>query len=165
MSDEEQIALDQWREAEAWECARGTYYADEAERISAKHEAYRELVVNDVRPPVVVDRVERCLAELKTVGLEDCPAVIKEYGDERHAEGERAGIERAHEQANNLAWHKPAHRAVMASVKLGAWLSAALDDPSVCDEMKADIKEWFSAGEPMEILGQALSFYQQGEPK
>jgi len=40
------------------------------------------------------------------------------------------------------------HRAVMASVKLGAWLSAALDDPDVCDEMKSDIKEWFSAGDP-----------------
>ena len=56
----------------------------------------------------------------------------------------------------NIEWHKPAHRAVMASVKLGAWMSAALDDPKVCDAMKADIQEWFSAGEPMELLGQAL---------
>ncbi len=54
-------------------------------------------------------------------------------------------------------WHKPAHRAVMASVKLGAWMSAALDDPAVCDAMKADIREWFSAGEPMETLNQALA--------
>jgi hypothetical protein len=56
-----------------------------------------------------------------------------------------------------LEWHMPAHRAVMASVKLGAWMSAALDDPNVCDAMKADIQEWFSAGEPMETLGQALA--------
>lgn len=56
-----------------------------------------------------------------------------------------------------VEWHAPAHRAVMASVKLGAWLSAALDDPKVCDAMKADIREWFSAGEPMEILCQALA--------
>ncbi len=39
-------------------------------------------------------------------------------------------------------------RVIMASVRLGAWMSAALDDPKVCEEMKADIREWFSAGEP-----------------
>ena len=48
---------------------------------------------------------------------------------------------------NAHSWH---HRAVMASVKLGKWLSAAIDDPSVCEDMKADIREWFSAGEPFE---------------
>ena len=26
--------------------------------------------------------------------------------------------------------------------KIGSWLSAALDDDSVCDEMKADIRAW-----------------------
>lgn len=29
--------------------------------------------------------------------------------------------------------------------RLGAWLSAALDDPNVCDEMKGDIREWFDS--------------------
>lgn len=29
---------------------------------------------------------------------------------------------------------------------VGSWLSAALDDPSVCEEMKADIREWFDGG-------------------
>lgn len=29
---------------------------------------------------------------------------------------------------------------------VGSWLSAALDDPKVCDEMKADIREWFDGG-------------------
>lgn len=38
------------------------------------------------------------------------------------------------------------HESVMASAALGAWLSAALDDPKVCDAMKADINRWFSAG-------------------
>lgn len=38
------------------------------------------------------------------------------------------------------------HEAVMASIKIGGWLSAALDDPAVCDAMKADIERWFSAG-------------------
>ena len=27
---------------------------------------------------------------------------------------------------------------------VGSWLSAALDDPEVCDEMKADIEAWFA---------------------
>lgn len=38
------------------------------------------------------------------------------------------------------------HESVMASVALGKWLSAALDDDGVCEEMKADIRRWFSAG-------------------
>lgn len=38
------------------------------------------------------------------------------------------------------------HEAVRASVEVGGWLSAALDDPNVCDAMKADINRWFSAG-------------------
>lgn len=29
--------------------------------------------------------------------------------------------------------------------RLGSWMSAALDDPNVCDEMKADISAWFAA--------------------
>lgn len=60
-------------------------------------------------------------------------------------------------RADSISWHKPAHRAVMASVNMGRWLSAALDDPKVCEAMKADIREWFSAGEPVEMLGQALA--------
>jgi hypothetical protein len=31
---------------------------------------------------------------------------------------------------------------------LGAWLSAALDDPNVCAEMKRDINAWFDTGMP-----------------
>ena len=31
--------------------------------------------------------------------------------------------------------------------KIGSWLSAALEDPSVCAEMKADINAWFEARE------------------
>lgn len=38
------------------------------------------------------------------------------------------------------------HEAVRANVEVGRWLSAALDDPRVCDGMKADINRWFSAG-------------------
>lgn len=33
-------------------------------------------------------------------------------------------------------------------MKIGKWLSAALDDPQVCQEMKYDIRNWFDAGKP-----------------
>lgn len=32
-----------------------------------------------------------------------------------------------------------------ANENLGAWMSAALDDPKVCEAMKTDINEWFLA--------------------
>ena len=35
-----------------------------------------------------------------------------------------------------------------SAMRVGAWLSAALDDPNVCDEMKADIRTWMDAGMP-----------------
>ena len=35
------------------------------------------------------------------------------------------------------------------SDRLGKWMSAALDDPNVCEEMKNDIRAWFSAGQPL----------------
>ena len=31
-----------------------------------------------------------------------------------------------------------------ADLKIGAWLSAALEDPSTCQSMKDDINEWFA---------------------
>lgn len=34
-----------------------------------------------------------------------------------------------------------------ANERLGRWMSAALDDPRVCAEMKADIHNWFAAWE------------------
>lgn len=59
----------------------------------------------------------------------------------------------------SVDWHESVHRSVMASVALGAWMSAALDDPAVCDAMKADIQEWFSAGDPVQTLAEALAHY------
>lgn len=43
----------------------------------------------------------------------------------------------------------PAQAANEPSDALGRWLSAALDDPTVCAEMKADISAWFAAGQPL----------------
>ncbi len=33
----------------------------------------------------------------------------------------------------------------VVSERLGGWLSAALEDPQVCEEMKQDIRDWFAA--------------------
>lgn len=42
----------------------------------------------------------------------------------------------------------PATSAGVVTANVGRWLSAALDDPQVCDEMKADILAWMEAGKP-----------------
>jgi len=106
-----------------------------------------------------------------TVGCEDCDWMTATHETEAEAvqdwnrlagieEGKRLGGEGGFDWADDLSWHKPVHRAVMASVGLGSWMSAALDDPAVCDAMKADIREWFSAGEPMQMLAEALTLTQ-----
>jgi hypothetical protein len=33
----------------------------------------------------------------------------------------------------------------IADERIGAWLSAALEDPNVCREMKKDIMDWFDS--------------------
>jgi len=40
------------------------------------------------------------------------------------------------------------HRLQDGNERIGKWLSAALDDPAVCADMKADIHAWFGAQEP-----------------
>jgi hypothetical protein len=35
-----------------------------------------------------------------------------------------------------------------ANERVGSWLSAALEDPGVCQEMKSDIEAWFAALQP-----------------
>ena len=44
-------------------------------------------------------------------------------------------------------WQAP--QSTKVADALGAWLSAALDDPAVCDSMKDDIRAWFEAGQPL----------------
>ena len=39
------------------------------------------------------------------------------------------------------------HRLQDANKRIAKWLSAALDDPQVCEEMKADIRAWFEVQE------------------
>lgn len=38
-----------------------------------------------------------------------------------------------------------------ADLKIGAWLSAALEDPSTCQSMKDDINEWFECTPEMHM--------------
>jgi hypothetical protein len=79
----------------------------------------------------------------------------------------RSGEDDHHSRVQAFARHRIAHtdtqltnealdlhhqRYITAQVGIGKWLSAALDDPIVCDAMKADIHEWFSAGEPVEHI-------------
>lgn len=35
-----------------------------------------------------------------------------------------------------------------ANDKIGSWLSAALEDQQVCEEMKIAVREWFAAQQP-----------------
>ncbi len=41
--------------------------------------------------------------------------------------------------------------------RIGSWLSAALDDPNVCADMKADILAWFDADMPAPDLAASLA--------
>jgi len=43
------------------------------------------------------------------------------------------------------------NRKRQADLKIGAWLSAALEDPSTCQSMKNDINEWFECTPQMEV--------------
>lgn len=55
--------------------------------------------------------------------------------------------------------HQPAPVAANVSAeaaeRIGSWLAAALEDPNVCAEMKADIKAWFDAGQPLYASAEA----------
>lgn len=44
--------------------------------------------------------------------------------------------------------HWPSTLSATSKHNLGSWMSAALDDPTVCAEMKVDISAWFALGEP-----------------
>lgn len=100
MTKEEQIALDAWRGEEASRLAK-EMSASYNEWEIHRYDIYRELVVNDVRPPVVVDRAADVWEQAwrawdegyPTTSDRDTTIIIKAYGDERFAEGERAGIE------------------------------------------------------------------------
>lgn len=95
------IALDDWRDDEARRIVRGREGFDCLTRLGEEllvYYEYRALVRDDVRPPVVVDRAGECLAkvtlQLAKSDEDKATYIIRSYGDERFAEGERAGIER-----------------------------------------------------------------------
>lgn len=61
-----------------------------------------------------------------------------------------AQIATSRERAARILSLAPSQGAEAAD-RLGAWMSAALDDPKVCDAMKADIQAWFDAGQPVPV--------------
>lgn len=79
-------------------------------------------------------------------GCDDCP---HETECAKHPPADMAGLDGLIDEFDPI-WDESVllaeHEAVMASVAVGGWLSAALDDPKVCDAMKADIDRWFSSG-------------------
>lgn len=59
----------------------------------------------------------------------------------------RAALAKATAQAENRITPDYAGTRIADDVwAIGSWLSAALDDPKVCEAMKADIREWFGGG-------------------
>lgn len=56
-----------------------------------------------------------------------------------------------------LSRHSDGPTRQLASDALGKWMSAALDDPAVCDAMKADIQAWFNAGSPAHAAASAVA--------
>jgi hypothetical protein len=88
----------------------------------------------------IVERLKQIAWSYKATGNKECD----EYTDCTDAAAE---IERLRAQVEHMS--KRDHENIMASVALGKWMAAALDDPQVCEEMKADIRRWFGAGEPV----------------
>ena len=50
-----------------------------------------------------------------------------------------------HHRSANAELEREVERLREAEDGIGKWLSAALDDPDVCDAMKMDIRAWFDA--------------------
>ena len=50
-----------------------------------------------------------------------------------------------HNDSFMLAAHDLMHCATSSDIAIGAWLTAALDDPEVCDAMKTDIRNWMES--------------------
>jgi hypothetical protein len=52
---------------------------------------------------------------------------------------------------NLREWRLIALNDAVRNRRVAKWLSAALEDPLTCEEMKADIRAWFDAGEPVTV--------------
>lgn len=53
-----------------------------------------------------------------------------------------------HQQAKIEALREEVAELREANAKVGTWFSAALEDPKVCESMKADLNEWFMVTKP-----------------
>ncbi|PZQ55755.1 MAG: hypothetical protein DI555_06935 [Novosphingobium pentaromativorans] len=112
---------------------------DDVERITS--------LLNTRHPTPAADEVEAEVLDLlfqidnvDPAEIAKSPSYIKET-----ARAAIAALQARSAEPRVERWRK-------ASIAMGTWLSAAYDDPDVCDAMKADIREWFSAGEPFENM-------------
>jgi chromosome segregation ATPase len=98
-------------------------------------------------------RAERAEAEVKRLmGLldgEEADVLIQQERAERAEVTRDYYLEKGAAAVSRAERAEARERALReASDKLGAWMSAALDDPTVCEEMRRDIREWFAALNP-----------------
>lgn len=92
-------------------------------------------------------------------------ATVKHNGailyDGDDLEAAKAAAQADYERRILSALSKPApvadNASAEATYKVGRWLSAALEDPNVCAEMKADINAWIDAGQPNVQSGEDTS--------
>ena len=81
--------------------------------------------------------------EHDTPGSINCPACMVVFP------GAIGGPHREQELIDNWNARAPSpERASETTYKVGRWLSAALEDDAVCQEMKDDIIAWMEAGRP-----------------
>lgn len=81
--------------------------------------------------------------EHDTLGSINCPACMVVFP------GAVGGPHREQELIDNWNTRAPSpERASETTYKVGRWLSAALEDDAVCQEMKDDIIAWMEAGRP-----------------
>lgn len=92
----------------------------------------------------------RCGLDVSTTDLEEIVSALPR----RETEGPdykamfEAVEKRLQECKKNLReWRLIALNDAVRNRRVAKWLSAALEDPSTCNEMKADIRAWFDAAE------------------
>lgn len=95
-----------------------------------------------------------------TPGSINCPACMVVFP------GAVGGPHREQELIDNWNTRAPSpERASETTYKVGRWLSAALEDDAVCQEMKDDIIAWMEAGRPNDQTWPEREALGEGESK
>ncbi len=78
--------------------------------------------------------------ELSPIDVEEALLITDSYGPQ--------GADVNTDFQIKIALRDEVHRLRKRDELVGKWLSAALDDPSVCHEMQEDVRDWFDAAIP-----------------